>query len=121
MTTISNLANLPRWLSVGAMRYVWVSAVSLVVGLVWLLLLTGWHVWRRTAVPPGYTTFIAGLAVSYLFMPLVHHTLYTDGYYYITDSDNFFSKNVWLQLVTWLIAALLSGGITRLRRRAIRT
>ncbi|MCP4428032.1 MAG: hypothetical protein GY803_26400, partial [Chloroflexi bacterium] len=120
MTTISNLANLPRWLAVGAAQYVWMAIVSLIAGLVGLLILSGLQVWRKTAVFSPLAIFIAGLSISHLFMPLVHHLLFTDGYYYISDSDNFFSQQVWLQLITWLAAALLSFGLAQLRQRAAR-
>jgi hypothetical protein len=49
-------------------------------------------------------------------MPLVHHTLGTDGIFYITDSSNFFSDNPLFQLGAWLVAAMIALGITRLRR-----
>ena len=61
---------------------------------------------------------MAGLCVAYLLMPLIHHTCFTDGYYYITDKDNFFARSsVFLQIVTWLLAGGIAWGITRLRKQ----
>ncbi len=48
-------------------------------------------------------------------MPLVHHVIGTDGYYYISDSDNFFARDVAVQIVSWLVSAALALGVTALR------
>jgi hypothetical protein len=48
-------------------------------------------------------------------MPLVHHTLGTDGYHYISTASNFFARSVGFQVLAWTIAAALALGITRLR------
>jgi hypothetical protein len=55
------------------------------------------------------------VCISYLFLPLVHHVIGTDGYYNITDSDNFFSRFPALQLGIWLTGAALAYSATRLR------
>jgi len=50
--------------------------------------------------------FVAGLCVAYLVMPLVHHVGFTDGYYYISDKDNFFSWSWVLQAVAAVVTRL---------------
>jgi hypothetical protein len=38
------------------------------------------------------------------------------GYHYISDSDNFFTSSVPLQVATWLVVAGVAAGLTRLRQ-----
>ena len=92
------------------------SAAILAAGLGWLLAMTGLYLWRCKT-PPGATRlFLAGAIAAYLLMPLVHHTMGTDGYFYISTADNFFASNIALQIAAWLIGAAMAVGITRLRR-----
>jgi len=94
-----------------------IMGFGLVGAVVLLLLVTGVRAWRRMAIPPSAAVFVAGLCVAHLLLPLLHHVVFTDGYFYITNSNNFFADHWGLQLVAWLIAASLADGITRLRRR----
>jgi len=119
MTTLNNLDNIGSWLARGATQFVVMVVIMLAAGLFGLLFITGVQMWRKTAVSPWRAIFLAGLCINYLFMPLLHHTLFTDGYFYITDSDNFFAKQLWLQVVSWIAVALLAAGIARLRQRAL--
>ena len=80
-------------------------------------MMTGLQVWLQAAVPSATEVFVAGLSVTYLLLPLLHYVGFSDGYYYITDQDNFFARDGWLQLATWLLAAIVAWGVTRLRRR----
>jgi hypothetical protein len=41
----------------------------------------------------------------------------TDGYYYISDSDNFFAQGAVVQLITWSVIGVLVLGVTWLRKR----
>jgi hypothetical protein len=116
MSTIISLERIQRWLERGGTRWVRMTVVVFLAGVAWLLIVTGARVWRRTPVLRATEVFIAGLCVAYLLMPLLHHVMFTDGYYYISDSDNFFATNVALQIVTWLIAAAMVAGVTRLRK-----
>jgi hypothetical protein len=116
LTALNNLNNLGSWLTRGATWAVWLAAAMLGAGLAILLILTGVQCWRKTAVSPWFVTLLAGFCVAYLFMPLVHYILFTDGYFYISDSDNFFAQTVWIQLFVWLILAAVTVGIVRLRR-----
>ncbi|MCZ7542669.1 MAG: hypothetical protein M5R40_03615 [Anaerolineae bacterium] len=104
-----------RWLANGALWYVQMLVVALVLGVAWLLVMSAVRVWRRTTIPGAAALFASALCIAYLLMPLVHHTLVTDGYYYISDSDNFFARSGLLQAATWAAAALLALAITRLR------
>jgi hypothetical protein len=67
---------------------------------------------------PGSPALIAaGLGVAYLLLPAIHHIFGTDGYFYISNKDNFFSRSWTLQAAAWLAAGLIAIGVTRLRRR----
>lgn len=71
--------------------------------------------WLRRPAPSAAALCLAGAAVAYLLMPLVHHLLRTDGYFYITDSDNFFATSAWLQGALWLTVGVGVWGLARLR------
>ena len=110
------LDDVGRWWAGGSMWYLWLMAAGYVVGLILLLIVTMLHFWLRTTIPRALDVFVAGLCVAYLLMPLLHHVGFTDGYYYITDKDNFFAGSGALQMVTWLLAGGIAWGITWLRK-----
>jgi hypothetical protein len=113
---LPSLEDLGRWLARGQYEYLWLLGTGLAVGLGLLLLTTGFYVWRRMAIPEPVQVFGAGLPVAYLLMPLLHHVGFTNGYYYITNKDNFFARtSPGLQLTTWLVAFALAWCFTRLR------
>jgi hypothetical protein len=59
----------------------------------------------------------AGLGLSYLLLPLVHHLLLVPpAFRYISTSDNFFALNGSTQLASFLVAAVLAIGFTRTHR-----
>ncbi|NJN94916.1 MAG: hypothetical protein HC875_12850 [Anaerolineales bacterium] len=114
------LDNVGRWWAEGRTGYLWLIAAGYVVGSILLLIVTGLHFWLRTPIPGAAAVFVAGLGVTYLLMPLIHHTCFTDGYYYITDKDNFFSRsNVLLQVATWLLTGGIAWAVTRLRKHLV--
>lgn len=89
-------------------------------GAVWLAIVTGLRAWRHKSLSSAGALFVAGLCLSYLLMPLVHHLLFTPPEYrYISASSNFFASNVGVQMVAFFVAVVLVIGITRLRRRHI--
>jgi hypothetical protein len=115
LTSTIGLQYVRRWLASGGTWRLWLTVTVFAVGAVGLTVVTGLRIWRRTPNPRAVAVFTAGLCVAYLLMPLVHHVFFTDGYYYITDSDNFFARNVAVQFLTWLVAATLAFGVTRFR------
>jgi hypothetical protein len=83
----------------------------------WLMLVAGMEAWRGRSSPPTGAIFVAGLCVSYLLMPVVHHVVATPpGYRYITTSSNFFADHVGLQVLAMVVAALLAAWVPRVRR-----
>ena len=117
LLNLVHVEKLGRWLARGATWWVWMMMGSLAAGVAWLLLVTalGWGLRRRA--PGAGALFTAGACVTYLLMPLVHHVLGTDGYFYVTNSDNFFAQNWTVQLVTWLASGGLALGLTWLRKK----
>lgn len=86
-------------------------------GAVWLAIMTGLRACRHRSPPEASTLFVAGLCLSYLLMPLVHHLVFTPWRYrYISTASNFFPRSIGVQLMSFLVAASLAVGITRLRR-----
>ena len=97
----------------------WGAALgSLTAGVLWLALLSLWRRRRRREPPGAMALFAAGLALSYLLLPLAHYVQAgPPGYRYISDAANFFAVNPLIQLLALLTAAALAAGATALRRR----
>ena len=92
-------------------------AGSLLAGIAWLGIVTLLRRWRDKESPTAVELYIAGLCLSYLLMPVVHHLFATPPEYrYISTSSNFFAFTRGVQLAVFVVAALLAVGITRLRR-----
>jgi hypothetical protein len=117
MLSLVGLQHVHRWLAGGLSFYLYWMGAIIGAGLVWLLLLTAVYAWRRWPVPRARDSFVAGPAVAYLLLPLVHHVIGTDGYFYISDSDNFIARSIPLQFTIWLCGAALAVGLRRLRVR----
>lgn len=118
MLVLSGLRGLeyfPRWVAAGSQRWVRMTIILLAAGVVWLLIVTGLHVFRQRSVKT-VEIFLAGCCMTYLFMPLMHYLMFTDGYYYITNSDNFFAQNLLFQVAIWLIVGGLTWGLARLQQ-----
>jgi len=108
------------WLWGRGAIWIWslvVVGAGFVGAVVLLLVLTGVRLWRRWPVPPARAAYVAGLCVAHLLLPAMHHVLFTDGYFYISDMENFFSRGWLLQGVAWITAGAVAAGVTRLRRR----
>ncbi len=91
---------------------------SVAAGAAWLALMSILRWWRRRPSPSAPALLAAGLALSYVLMPLVHHLIGTPPQYrYITTASNFFAFNGWLQLLALAAAAVLAWGAAAARRR----
>jgi hypothetical protein len=115
LLTLAHLEDFRLWLSMGGGWRLAMGLVLMLSGLLWLLLLSFLRAWLHIPVDGIVALFLAGFCVAYLLIPFVHHTLATDGYFYLTNSDNFFARGLGMQLVFWLGTALVSWGIVRLR------
>ena len=121
LVTLPGLQFLSRWLENDQTIYVLMLTLGFVAGLAWLLLMSGLQIWRDHGIPAVQEVLLAGFALAYLVTPLMHHLLFTDGYYYITVSDNFLARNPLLQIAIWLIALAVSILITALRKHLARS
>jgi hypothetical protein len=121
LTALVGVQNLPRWLAGGGIWWIVMLMGTVSAGVFWLLMVTAlraWFVGRSSARPrwsKATRILLAGVILAYLLMPLVHHLFCTNGYFYITNSSNFFADNIVLQLAVWLVTAGLVWAITRLR------
>jgi hypothetical protein len=115
LLTMPSLERFPRWLADHSYGYMVMTLILLVLGVGWLLFMTLLYWWRRRPVPSVVELGLGGTAVAYLLMPLVHHILGTDGYFYISDSDNFFAMTVWMQSIIWLTTFAIVWLLTRWR------
>jgi hypothetical protein len=96
---------------------VWMLALGTVMAsVVWLAIMTVLRAWRRRPSSRAGLILVAGLCLSYLLLPLLHHLLLTpSGYRYITAASNVFAFSVPMQVLVLLLAAILDLGVTRLR------
>jgi hypothetical protein len=121
MTTLPGLAYLPYWLTAQRWVWVWIGLASLGVGVVGLALNTGARLMLRHRLParaPGLRALlVAAACCAYLGLPLVHYLFVTDGYFYITDMDNFFSRVWWVQALAWALPTALAWGVVAVRGR----
>lgn len=115
LLTLPQLEDIRIWLSMDSRWSLVLSLVLVLAGLIWLVLLSFVRAWLGLNVENYPTLLLAGCSVAYLLLPLLHHTLGTDGYFYLTDSDNFFASALAAQLLGWLIVALLTYAVMRLR------
>ena len=95
---------------------------GLLAGLIWRGIMSALRAWQRKAPPPAGALLAAGLCLSYLLLPLVHHLFATPpGYRYISTASNFFAFNPVLQLAVIGVAAGTAVAVTRLRVRHLRS
>jgi hypothetical protein len=116
LLALIGIEHLPRWLASGGTGWILYMIVVLLIALLWLLLLTGVLYLLRIPVPSAAKFLLAGFCTAYLLMPLVHHVVGTDGYFYITDSANFFADSLIVQGIVWLAVGMLAWALTHLRQ-----
>jgi hypothetical protein len=89
---------------------VWlIGGGGLLIGFLWLIGMSLLRIWRRRTTPAAGTLWLAGVALSYLLLPLAHHLLATPpSYRYISAASNFFAFSWQLQLLALVVAAALS-------------
>jgi len=116
ITSMVGLERAGGWLERGSNEYVVGMIFISAAGLILLGVGTAIRFWlHRPGIGPR-PIFLAGIIGAYLFLPLLHHVSFSDGYYYITDADNFLARSLFLQAGIWLLAAGLAIGFFRLRR-----
>ncbi len=103
--------------SVNATMAYSVSFGSIIFAALWLGAIGVARARRNAATPSASALFIAGVCWTYLALPLAHYLFATPpAFQYITAASNFFASNAAMQVLTWLVAAALAFGATRLRQ-----
>lgn len=112
------VAELPgRGVSVSDSAALLIAVGRLLAGSVWLAGMSILRIWRHKETPSAGALLLAGLGLSYVLMPLVHHLLATPpAYRYISTASNFFAFNAGIQFLALIVAAGLAVGVTNRRR-----
>jgi hypothetical protein len=76
------------------------------------------YVWKKVETT-SLQLFLAAITIAYPFGTVFHYLFGTDGHFYITNSDNFFTKNIFLQIFVWIVGYLITLFLSRLRNIAI--
>lgn len=85
-------------------------------GALWLLMVSLAQRARGREPSGGGTVFAAGLGLSYLILPVVHHLLATPAEYrYISTAGNFFAFDRGVQVTAIVVAGILAWAATALR------
>ena len=114
---LAQIDDIARWLKSGIDWRVLLSLAAIALGIGWLLLVTAVRYWRGVFIGDFTSLAVSAACVAYLFLPLLHYLIGTDGYFYITDSDNFLAGTVWMQLIAWAMTGLLIWALLALRSR----
>lgn len=86
-------------------------------GLFWFWIMTILLKRFRQPYPSLVNTFLSGLTMSYLLLPLLHYVGSRPGYVrYITNSENFIPNNFWLQILAFLVATGMIWLVGRWRK-----
>ncbi|MBN1318162.1 MAG: hypothetical protein JXA42_21955 [Anaerolineales bacterium] len=101
---LNSVERVGRWLARGHTMYITMMVFFMIFGIIWLAGLTIINSVFRLKHHTPCAMILSCFNIAYLIMPLVHHIVGADGYYYISDSDNFFAQHISVQLVIWLLA-----------------
>ncbi len=107
--------------SAGRMSFaeVWKLALgSTTAGALWTMLIALLYAHRQRTHWKWHHPLISGVVLSYLLLPLAHYLLCTPpDIRYITAADNFFARNLSVQVLCFLVSALICGAAVGLQSR----
>ena len=106
------------WIACGRRVWLWMLVLLPLAGLVGLATLTPVRGLLRTRHASASQLALAALGVAYSFFPVLHHVVFTGGLYYISDMDNFFSRDLGIQLFAFAATAAVIWATVRIRRAA---
>jgi uncharacterized membrane protein YhhN len=79
--------------------------------------MTSLRAWQRCLHTGLISLLIAGLSLSYLLAPLIHHLLFTPPEYrYITSAANLFARSPEVQGLAWGVTILIAVLTVQARR-----
>lgn len=106
-----------RWLAQGRTAYITMMVFFLIFGIVWLAGVTIINIGFHLHCPTPCAMVLSCFSISYLILPLVHHIIGTNGYFYISDSDNFFAQHFSVQAAIWLVVLGIAFVTSLIRQR----
>jgi hypothetical protein len=115
LISLSGIEHIGEWISRGSHQFIILMTLMICAGFTGITVMTVMRYILRRTTSKSYTLFISGLCVAYPGLSILHHVFFTDGYYYITDSDNFFARNLLLQGSIWLFSWFVCISTTKLR------
>lgn len=108
---ISNLDYLPNWrVKVFLIMFAFCFAVITITCAIYL--------WKKIE-SNARKIFVTAIAIGYPFGAVFHYLFGTDGHFYISNSDNFFTRNIFLQILVWIVGYLITLLLVRLRNKLI--
>ncbi|MGM0620013.1 MAG: hypothetical protein ACQETJ_03125 [Bacteroidota bacterium] len=113
MITTSSLISNINFLS-SAQLYIFLILCALCFGI--LAYTSIFYVWKKFETS-SLKIFLAAITIAYPFGAVFHYLAGTDGHYYISNSDNFIMRNMWIQLLIWLSGFMIVSGIVKLRNK----
>ncbi|MDF1514708.1 MAG: hypothetical protein P1S60_12945 [Anaerolineae bacterium] len=111
----AGLEHIQEWQARDARHLLFYLGFILIAGFSSLALMTFIRKHVRHLPTEQMSLFITGLCIAYPGMSAIHHFLFSGGYFYITDGDNFFARNIPLQASIWIVTWLLCIGISQIR------
>lgn len=121
LTALPAVEYLPYWLDAERLLWVWYLIAMLAASVIGLAILTALRWVTQEPGPGSGRLSLSGVVFGYVALPLAHHVLVTNRQFYITDMDNFFSRVVWIQVLTWATTVGLALATAGLRQSLIRT
>ena len=116
--SLLHVIELPGRTSVRVSTAYAIAGGSVLAGTIWLVIGARWQARRKKCKIGARAVLVAGLGISYLLMPLIHHLVFAPSQYrYISSAANFFALGVWLQLPCLAVAALQAFGFAWLQNR----
>lgn len=127
MSMLRAIEQIQRFLVRGYPGIIFVIIAGIVFSLVLMCVMALLYRWKRKLpIPSAVMWLVAAFDIHYLFLPLIHHLFvstdegsFTDADYftYISDMENYFSRNWLVQLGVWVAVVMVAVGVTRMRNR----
>ena len=119
LLALPGLEYVPEWIAGGGRLWLLMLVLLPLAGLAGLAILSVLGAALGVARPTAWELSLAALIVAYIVLPIVHHVVFTGGLYYISDMDNFFSRDLGIQALTFAATAALIWATLRARRAVL--
>jgi len=119
LVALPGLEYVPDWIAGGSRLWLLFLVLLPLAGLAGLAILTILRMALRLPRPTAWELSLAALTVTYILLPIVHHVAFTGGHYYISNMDNFFSRDLGIQALTFAATAAVIWATLRARRAVL--